>query len=888
MSANTYFRPAICRGLLLFFLQLIISLSLPAQIPKQPYVTDGDVKAIAKKDNTLYIGGSFTHVGPNIPFGTSVNITTGVPDMSFAAPNYIVETTVPDGAGGWYIGGYFTKVGNFTRYGIARIDASGAVTAFNANLNTVAYVRSIVVSGSRVYIGGGFTSAGGVTRTNFAALDATTGALISGFAPAFNGGPVFAIAPSGTNLYVGGYFRNVNGNTSYPYLAAINATTGALVTGFAPSPDRLVEDLAASGSTIYVSGSFNNIGGLAKGKFAAVDATSGALITAFNPPTYLGILDIELAGSTLYVAGFDGISAVNATTGSNVPGFSATLNGIVFDVLASGSNIYISGAFDTVAGLRRPYMAQLSATGAVAALNPKPQGIVRSIGIGTNNNIYIGGEFSTVGAAQRKNLAAIDATTGILIAGTNLDADSQVNALLVSGSTLYAGGEFTTVGGAGHKYLAAINTATNTVNAGFTASADEQVLALAFAGSTLYAGGNFTTMGGLTRPSLAAVNGTTGSVISGFNAQVDDGVTSFTFSSVQALAISGSTLYLGGLGINGVGGSTRNNLAAVNTTTGALVTGFTANVASGNVAALAVSASTLYVGGYFQNINGSGGANVAALNLATGTPTAFGLSANDAVNALLLSGSTLYVGGYFSTIGGTSQRGLGAVDATTGTLNSTFTTDAQGVLSLLLAGNVLYAGGSFYSVNSNPRRGIVALNALNGGVALPVKLRSFTAANAGARNRIDWATAMETGNNTFEVERSFNGSGFTALGTLSGKGSDSKYSFYDDAPFIGGNYYRLKMTDESGTEAYSSIVVVRNSSTGGRIGIAPVPSTAEITITNTDETLNGQTAVIYSMEGTLMANFILQQRQTIDIRSWPSGIYILRLPEGGVVRLVKE
>lgn len=885
MFVNVSFSPAISRGLVLFFLQLIISLSLTAQI--QPYVTDGDVKAIARKNNTLYIGGNFNHVGPNIPFGISVNVTTGVPDMSFAAPNYIVETTVPDGAGGWYIGGYFTKVGNVTRYGIARIDASGAVTAFNANLNTSAYVRTIVVSGSRVYIGGGFTSAGGSTRTNFATLDATTGAVISGFAPSFSGGPVYAIAASGNNIYVGGYFRNVNGNTGYPYLVAIDATTGSLVTGFAPSPDRLVENLAVSGSNVYVGGAFSNIGGSAKSGFAAVDATTGTRITAFNPAANNGILDMELSSSTLYVAGFSGIYAVNATNGSVISSFTPAINGVVYDIQVSGSNIYVGGDFDTVAGLRRPYVAQLSSTGTVSAFNPKPQDIIRSVGIGNNNNVYLGGEFSTVGAAQRKNLAAIDATTGILIAGTNLDADSQVNALLLSGSTLYAGGEFTTIGGAAHNYLAAINTATNTVNAGFTASADDKVFALALADSTLYAGGNFTTMGGLTRPSLAAVNGRTGNVLPGFNAQVDDGATSFTFSSVRALAISGSTLYLGGIGIIGVGGSTRYNLASVNATTGALVTGFTANVASGNVAALAVSASTLYVGGNFQNINGSAGANIAALNMATGTPTAFSLSANDAVNTLLLSGSTLYVGGIFSTIGGTSQKGLAAVDATTGTLASTFRTDAQGVMSMQLTGNVLYAGGSFYNVNNNPRRGIVALNALNG-VPLPVKLRSFTAVNAGVRNRIDWATAIETGNNTFEVEHSFNGSIFTTLGTLPGRGSHSEYSFYDDAPFNGTNYYRLKITDESGAKAYSSIAVVRNNSTGGRIAITPVPSTTEITIINTDETLNGKAAEVYSMEGRLMANFALQFRQTIDIRSWPSGIYILRLPEGGVMRLVKE
>ena len=74
-----------------------------------------------------------THVGPNIPNGSSLDISTGVPNLAFAKPNGSVSTVVPDGSGGWYIGGSFTQVGGQTRNYIARINADGSLNPWNPN-----------------------------------------------------------------------------------------------------------------------------------------------------------------------------------------------------------------------------------------------------------------------------------------------------------------------------------------------------------------------------------------------------------------------------------------------------------------------------------------------------------------------------------------------------------------------------------------------------------------------------------------------------------------------------------------------------------------------------------------------------------------------------------
>ena len=126
------------------------------------YVTDGTVRAIAREGNTVYIGGDFNYVGPGVPYGASLDMATGLPDLSFAKPNEGVVKAIPDGSGGWFIGGDFTVVGGQVRNHIARINSDGSLHPWNPNAS--AAVTSFIVSGNTVYVGGRFTSIGGNSR----------------------------------------------------------------------------------------------------------------------------------------------------------------------------------------------------------------------------------------------------------------------------------------------------------------------------------------------------------------------------------------------------------------------------------------------------------------------------------------------------------------------------------------------------------------------------------------------------------------------------------------------------------------------------------------------------------------------------------------------------
>jgi hypothetical protein len=115
-------------------------------------------------------------------------------------------------------------------------------------------------------------------------------------------------------------------------------------------------------------------------------------------------------------------------------------------------------------------------------------------------------------------------------------------------------------------------------------------------------------------------------------------------------------------------------LAALDTTTGALVDW---DVHPDDaVLALAVSPDrrTLYVGGRFGQIAGAPASQLAAIDIETGTLVADFKPPviTDTVKAMVLLGNTLYIGGEFTKVGDADREQVAALDATTGALKMGF------------------------------------------------------------------------------------------------------------------------------------------------------------------------------------------------------------------------
>ncbi len=118
-----------------------------------------------------------------------------------------------------------------------------------------------------------------------------------------------------------------------------------------------------------------------------------------------------------------------------------------------------------------------------------------------------------------------------------------------------------------------------------------------------------------------------------------------------------------------------------------------------------------------------------------------------------------------------------------------------------------------YMVNNFSGGGGVFGNGTNNG-PLPVRYLDFSVYKQATTDLLKWITLTETNNSHFNVQRSSNGIDFETLGRVNSKANSStnaqgqylQYSFVDEAPKRGSNYYRLEQVDHDGNKSYSKVI----------------------------------------------------------------------------------
>ena len=158
---------------------------------------------------------------------------------------------------------------------------------------------------------------------------------------------------------------------------------------------------------------------------------------------------------------------------------------------------------------------------------------------------------------------------------------------------------------------------------------------------------------------------------------------------------------------------------------------------------------------------------------------------------------------------------------------------------------------------------------------LPVELSAFSARLAGDAVLLNWATASETNNEGFFVERSFDANNWEFAGFVPGHGNSleaRQYSFADGAVFSGTAYYRLKQIDFDGRFEFSKVVSVHRNAAAGSLSIFPNPTANYL---HFDEDLAGEIKV-YNLTGQLL----YRQKLTspvggVEVSSLKNGQYIL-------------
>ncbi len=659
-----------------------------AQVPRSDFsVTNGTVNAQVISGTTLYVGGSFTRVGPITGSGAPIDSATGAVIPSFPQVAGQVNAIAADGQGGWFIGGLFTTVGGVARANLAHIRADNSLSPWNPA--TDGQVLTMALDNGTLYVGGGFANAGGAARARVAAIDTA-----SGLATAWNPGAsdlVRTLIVSGSTVYLGGRFL-VAGGVSRTRLAAIDVATGT-ANAWNPGANLDVFTLVSSQGRLYAGGTFTVIGGRSRTRLAAIDSTSN-IATAWNPGANAQVSTLVIRGDSIWVGGTFtqlagqtrnrlGMLLASAPTATSWnPGASAAVSALVL----SGSSLYAGGDFLTIAGQARSRLAAFDVdTGTLTAWDPGAFGSVLSLAT-SPGRVYAGGSFSGVGGLARNNLAAFDLNTG-LPTTWNPNVDGAVFSLARRGGVIYVGGQFTSLAGQPRTNLGAVDAVTSVLQA-WNPGANDQVSALAVSMDWVYAGGLFTTIGGVARQRLARIDASSG-VTSAWAPEADGQV--FVIDPGPGVIYAGGTFSL-------AGGQARNNVAAVDTTTGA-ATSWNPN-ANGTVRDILVSCGTVYLSGFFTSVGVASRNSLAALDATTGALSSWNPNSNGPVYDMDFGDGMLYVGGVFSSIGGQTRNRIAALDPLTG-LASAWNPNSNGTVRVLASGDgQVFASGQFTTMGS--------------------------------------------------------------------------------------------------------------------------------------------------------------------------------------------
>jgi len=160
---------------------------------------------------------------------------------------------------------------------------------------------------------------------------------------------------------------------------------------------------------------------------------------------------------------------------------------------------------------------------------------------------------------------------------------------------------------------------------------------------------------------------------------------------------------------------------------------------------------------------------------------------------------------------------------------------------------------------------------------LPVELTQFSAKKQSKNVVLNWETGSEKNNKGFEIQRSPDGKEWEKIGFVAGNGTtqmEQTYSYTDEMPYNGENYYRLKQIDFDDAYEYSDIKTVSMKAIQTKpLTLFPNPVIDQLTIFNGE----GQ-AMIYNTLGQLVKQLDINNATfNINTSDLPKGQYILNI-----------
>ena len=335
------------------------------------------------------------------------------------------------------------------------------------------------------------------------------------------------------------------------------------------------------------------------------------------------------------------------------------INGSVKGAIADGSGgFFIYGTFSKIGDSSRKYLAQIDGNGKPTGWNPRADAEVMALNK-KGDSLFISGAFSSI-FGKPKTFMALYSISGDSLLKTSLPNFQMIsiNCFLVQNDTLIIGG-YSSFGQAIRKYNFK-DSVTLPWQLAFPEYGNIRHLRFNQDSSCFLYTSDYNNV------YLKGVNTQSGTEKFKINLSVNPG--NFPVTDVIGLEITGNKAYVVGRfdRITQTSQFTRKGFFAIDATTGTIlpddlkVDGYPTFIQAKN--------GRLFISGRFTTINGMNRENFAVVDTSNLQPGNWQLAPSDQLTCLAFSDNKTFIGGYFNGINSVHRNGFAAIDSATNTI----------------------------------------------------------------------------------------------------------------------------------------------------------------------------------------------------------------------------
>jgi len=869
---------------------------------------------IPQPDGKIIVGGSFTFFNSEVNNRIIRLNSDGTKDTSFVTFSGFssnVRTLSLQNDGKILAGGDFTTYRGINNRRVSRLNSDGTIDStfiLGAGVNSGLVLTSAVQPDGKIIYAGQILLYQGLSVPRIMRLNSNA-SIDNTFTPGTGFNDIVnkvLMQPDG-KILVGGIFTSFNG-TSRNRIARLNSD-GTLDNTFNPGTgfDSTVYDISLQADgKIIVAGIFNNFNGTVRPKIIRINQ-DGSIDMSFNPGTGFDnwVNNVEIQADGKILAGgqfitFNGIS-VNRIVRLNPNGsYDTSFNtGTGFDsnvigiAIQSDGRILCGGSFSSYNGKYRNRIARLNADGTPDSTFNITRGFnfsVITLSVQSDDKVIVGGSFTAFNDRITNRILRLNPdglhdlsyNTGTGFNNTVLDVIVQ------SDGKVIAAGDFTSFNGISRNRIARLNTDGSldlSFNPGIAFDSTVQKIAIQADGKII-AVGDFISYNGIPSRKIIRINpnGTSDAsfnVGTGFNLAVYE----IKLQTDGKILVGGNFTLYNGVSSNGIIRLNANGTIDSGFNTGLGTTGPIKSI-------LIQGDGKIICGGIFTSFNAVPTGNIVRLNSDGTIDNGFnsGTGFSSQVNVLCLAeNGKILVGGFFTSYNAVARSRIAKLN-TDGSLDLNFD-PLTGFNNMVedfaeQSNGKIIVGGRFLSYRQICRNSIMRLETVSN---LPLDITEFNLSEQNGVVDLEWITSSETNLSHFTIEHSSDAINFDSLGFREPFGMPSqvtRYSFVDDKPNSGLNYYRIKSTDLDGTISASKVEAIEISK-GEMIRVYPNPINQDA-ILNIESDFNINCITIFNFEGRSTTKIKTSGKNIELSNKLSKGIYFIVIESDKQTKIIKR